>query len=92
MSADVTYASYLDLDRILAAQHPASRAHDELLFIIVHEASELWLKLCLHELTAARDCIEADDLRPGFKNSRARCPRTAAADPELGRAFNDDPA
>lgn len=67
MSADVTYASYLDLDRILAAQHPASQAHDELLFIIVHQASELWLKLCLHELTAARECIEADDLRPAFK-------------------------
>lgn len=67
MSADVTYASYLDLGCILEAQHPASDAHDELLFIIVHQASELWLKLCLHELTAARECIEADDLRPAFK-------------------------
>jgi tryptophan 2,3-dioxygenase len=67
MSTDVTYAGYLDLGRILAAQHPASDAHDELLFIIVHQASELWLKLCLHELTAARACIEADDLRPAFK-------------------------
>jgi tryptophan 2,3-dioxygenase len=67
MSADVTYASYLDLGRILEAQHPASDAHDELLFIIVHQASELWLKLCLHELTAARECIETDDLRPAFK-------------------------
>lgn len=67
MSADVTYASYLDLSRILEAQHPASGAHDELLFIIVHQASELWLKLCLHELTAARECIEVDDLRPAFK-------------------------
>ena len=67
MADKVTYASYLDLDRILAAQHPASDAHDELLFIIVHQASELWLKLCLHELTAARDCIEADNLRPAFK-------------------------
>ena len=67
MSADVTYASYLDLGRILAAQHPASDAHDELLFIIVHQASELWLKLCLHELTAARAAIESDTLRPAFK-------------------------
>ena len=67
MTAHVTYASYLDLDRILAAQHPSSDAHDELLFIIVHQASELWLKLCLHELTAARECIEADELRPAFK-------------------------
>ncbi|HEU4821011.1 MAG TPA: tryptophan 2,3-dioxygenase family protein [Qipengyuania sp.] len=67
MSGDVTYSSYLDLDRILAAQHPVSGAHDEMLFIIVHQASELWLKLCLHELTAARDCIARDDLRPAFK-------------------------
>ncbi|WP_284123711.1 tryptophan 2,3-dioxygenase [Parerythrobacter aestuarii] len=67
MAQDVTYSSYLDLDRILAAQHPSSDAHDEMLFIIVHQASELWLKLCLHELFAARDCIAADNLRPSFK-------------------------
>ena len=67
MASDVTYSSYLDLDRILAAQHPASDAHDEMLFIIVHQASELWLKLCLHELTEARECIQADRLRPSFK-------------------------
>ncbi len=67
MSEPVTYSSYLDLERILEAQHPASEAHDELLFIIVHQASELWLKLCLHELTSARLAIEADDLRPAFK-------------------------
>ena len=67
MAQDVTYSSYLDLDRILAAQHPASGAHDEMLFIVVHQASELWLKLCLHELVAARECIMADDLRPAFK-------------------------
>ncbi len=67
MTQDVTYSSYLDLDRILAAQHPASDAHDEMLFIIVHQASELWLKLCLHELTEAREHIAGDDLRPAFK-------------------------
>ncbi|MBX7481499.1 tryptophan 2,3-dioxygenase [Qipengyuania qiaonensis] len=67
MASDVTYSSYLDLDRILAAQHPASEAHDEMLFIIVHQASELWLKLCLHELFAARECIREDRLRPSFK-------------------------
>ena len=65
--SDVTYSSYLDLDRILSAQHPASGAHDELLFIVVHQASELWLKLCIHELTAARECLITDDLRPAFK-------------------------
>ncbi|RJY09710.1 tryptophan 2,3-dioxygenase [Aurantiacibacter aquimixticola] len=64
---DVTYSSYLDLERILSAQHPASDAHDEFLFIIVHQASELWLKLCLHELEAARELIVADNLSPAFK-------------------------
>ena len=67
MARDVTYSSYLDLDRILAAQHPVSGAHDEMLFIVVHQASELWLKLCLHELEAARTCIAEDRLRPAFK-------------------------
>ncbi len=67
MAQNVTYSSYLDLDRILAAQHPASGAHDEMLFIIVHQASELWLKLCLHELVEARRHIADDRLRPAFK-------------------------
>ncbi len=65
--SDVTYSSYLDLERILSAQHPASDAHDEFLFIIVHQASELWLKLCLHELEAARELVIADNLGPAFK-------------------------
>ncbi len=67
MSEVVTYSSYLDLERILKAQNPSSGAHDEMLFIVVHQASELWLKLCLHELEAARKCIENSDLRPAFK-------------------------
>ncbi|MBD3729242.1 MAG: tryptophan 2,3-dioxygenase [Sphingomonadales bacterium] len=67
MANDTTYSSYLDLTRILSAQHPASDAHDEMLFIIVHQASELWLKLCLHELEEARGRIARDDLRPAFK-------------------------
>ena len=64
---DLTYAGYLDLERVLSAQHPRSDAHDEMLFIVIHQASELWLKLMLHELAAARDRIAADDLRPAFK-------------------------
>ncbi len=67
MTDGVTYSSYLDLDQVLSAQHPVSGAHDEMLFIIVHQASELWLKLCLHELQAARECVVADNLRPAFK-------------------------
>ena len=62
-----SYGQYLDLDRILNAQHPASYEHDEMLFIIIHQASELWMKLCLHELTAAVDHIRRDDLGPTFK-------------------------
>ena len=67
MANDVTYASYLDLDRILSAQHVQSGAHDELLFIIIHQSSELWLKLCIAEIEAARELIAADELRPAFK-------------------------
>lgn len=62
-----SYGEYLDLDRILSAQHPVSCQHDEMLFIIIHQTSELWMKLCLHELTAAVDHIRRDDLGPTFK-------------------------
>jgi tryptophan 2,3-dioxygenase len=62
-----TYASYLRLDAILGAQAPLSDAHDELLFIVLHQASELWLKLCLHELCAAREAVAADRLAPAMK-------------------------
>ena len=64
---DLSYGAYLGLDRLLSAQHPRSGEHDELLFIIIHQASELWLKLSLHELEGARDHIRADDLGPAFK-------------------------
>ena len=62
-----TYASYLQLDALLACQSPLSRTHDEMLFIVIHQASELWIKLCLHELEAARCSIAADRLGPAFK-------------------------
>lgn len=62
-----SYGEYLALDQILAAQRPVSIEHDEMLFIIIHQASELWMKLCLHELTAAREHIRRDDLGPSFK-------------------------
>ena len=65
----MSYADYLDLDRLLTAQHPLSRPehHDELLFIIQHQTSELWLMLVLHELKAARAYLDADDLGPALK-------------------------
>jgi tryptophan 2,3-dioxygenase len=66
-SASMSYSDYLSLDVILNAQHPRSPAHDELLFIVQHQTSELWMKLMLHELRAAIRCIADDDLSSAFK-------------------------
>ncbi|BAP40978.1 tryptophan 2,3-dioxygenase [Pseudomonas sp. StFLB209] len=66
-SNDMTYGDYLDLKRILSAQHPLSTDHNELLFIIQHQTSELWMKLMLHELRAAREQLKQGDLPPAFK-------------------------
>ena len=63
----MTYAGYLDLDRLLSAQHPVSDHHDEMLFIIQHHVSELWLKLVIHELRSAIGLIREDDLPPALK-------------------------
>lgn len=63
----MSYGDYLRLDRILDAQHPLSAAHDEMLFIIQHQTSELWMKLAVHELTSAVAAIRADRLQPAFK-------------------------
>lgn len=67
VGASVSYSDYLELDRILNAQHPISTAHDEALFIIQHQTSELWMKLAIHELNAACRLVAADDLQPAFK-------------------------
>lgn len=64
---DITYGSYLKLDSLLASQAPLSNEHDEMLFIVIHQAAELWMKLCLHELGGARRLIAADELSPAFK-------------------------
>lgn len=64
---DMRYGDYLSLDSILNAQHPLSPDPNELLFIIQHQTSELWMKLALHELRTARDAIRADNLPPAFK-------------------------
>lgn len=63
----VTYAGYLRLEELLDVQTPLSSTHDELLFIVIHQTSELWMKLCLHELDAARALIGEDDLAPALK-------------------------
>ena len=64
---EISYSGYLQLDRILEAQQPLSTAHDEMLFIVQHQTSELWMKLAIHELSATCRLIATDNLQPAFK-------------------------
>lgn len=64
----MSYGDYLSIDQILSAQHPISNAPDELLFIIQHQTSELWMKLMLHELNAARHAISEDQTSVAMKS------------------------
>ncbi|MBC3931785.1 MULTISPECIES: tryptophan 2,3-dioxygenase [Undibacterium] len=66
-SSSMSYGDYLGLDQVLSAQHPLSPNHNEMLFIIQHQTSELWIKLMLHELHAVRRQIRDNDLPPAFK-------------------------
>ena len=66
-SRDMSYGDYLHLDEILNAQHPLSPAHDEMLFIIQHQTSELWMKLMLHELHAAIRALATGTRADAFK-------------------------
>jgi tryptophan 2,3-dioxygenase len=66
-SEDMSYGDYLGLDVLLNAQAPLSDDHNEMLFIIQHQTSELWMKLMLHELNAAREQIKRDELSQSFK-------------------------
>jgi tryptophan 2,3-dioxygenase len=66
-SKSMSYGDYLQLDAILTAQKPLSPAHDEMLFIVQHQTSELWMKLMLHELRAAIAHIANDELQMAFK-------------------------
>lgn len=63
----MSYRDYLHLERILDAQEPLSDAHDELLFIVQHQTSELWMKLAIHEVRTAMVAIRSDRLQPAFK-------------------------
>jgi tryptophan 2,3-dioxygenase len=69
LAGHTTYGEYLQLDRLLATQVPRSQPphHDEMLFIIQHQTSELWMKLLIHELTACINYVQADKLEPSFK-------------------------
>ena len=64
---DMTYGEYLGLDAILTSQKRLSDHHDEMLFLIIHQVSELWMKLILHELQAAITTIRQGDMQPAFK-------------------------
>lgn len=64
---NVTYASYLDLDRLLAAQHPSGDRHDELLFILIHQTKELWLKEIIHEVRLAKRLVRSGEVEPAYK-------------------------
>ena len=66
-STDMSYADYLHLDAVLGAQQPLSPDHNEMLFIVQHQTSELWMKLMLHELAAAVQCVARDELGSAFK-------------------------
>ena len=67
-SEDMTYGGYLTLEALLSAQHPVSDHHDELLFIIIHQTKELWLKQIVHELRLALELVRADRLIEVHKN------------------------
>ena len=66
-SKSMSYGDYLGLEKILSAQHPLSPNHNEMLFIVQHQTSELWMKLMLHELHAVCEHIRSNDLPPAFK-------------------------
>ena len=86
----MSYGDYLHLERVLDAQEPLSTAHDELLFIIQHQTSELWMKLAIHEI---RSAIARDPRRPaaaGLQDAVARGAHLRAAQRCLGRAADDD--
>lgn len=65
---DMTYAGYLDLDVLLSAQKPLSDQHDEMLFVVIHQTKELWLKQMIHEVALAQRLVRAGDLTPAYKS------------------------
>jgi tryptophan 2,3-dioxygenase len=67
LGSSLSYGKYLQLDKLLAAQQPVSPEHDEMMFIIIHQTSELWMRLFLHELHGVLACVRRDNLGPSFK-------------------------
>lgn len=68
MTENVTYGGYLKLNELLACQQPRTGEHDELLFVILHQTMELWMKQAIHEISAAQAAVRAGDLVPAYKN------------------------
>ena len=67
LGSSLSYGEYLQLNKVLDAQKPLTYEHDEMMFIIVHQSSELWMRLMLHELRGVLECVRRDDLDPSFK-------------------------
>ncbi len=67
LGGSLSYGQYLQLDKVLGAQKPLTGERDEMLFIIVHQASELWMRLMLDELGGVLECVRRDELAPSFK-------------------------
>jgi tryptophan 2,3-dioxygenase len=67
LGTSLSYGEYLQLAKLLDAQKPLSYEHDEMMFIIIHQTSELWMRLFLHELGGVRECVRRDSLGPSFK-------------------------
>jgi len=67
LGASLSYGEYLKLDRLLDAQKPLTSEHDEMMFIIIHQTMELWMRLFLHELAGVLECVRRDNLGPSFK-------------------------
>ena len=67
LGSSLSYGDYLGLDALLTAQRPLTAEHDEMLFIIVHQVSELWMRLMRHELDGVAECVRRDHLDPSFK-------------------------
>lgn len=68
MTKDITYGGYLKLSELLACQAPQTGEHDELLFVILHQTMELWMKQAIHEISAAQHSVRAGDLVPAYKH------------------------
>ena len=79
----LSYGRYLDIDTVLGAQHPVTGEHDEMMFIIIHQASELWMKLCLHELDATSwgkaQAFKAGSIAVSNSDSGTKTPNSPAS-------------